>query len=250
MAGEFFVIEMNDVQLKSSQGNDTIKLKQELRAQYPGLNLRKAQLLSVMVVAKSAAGKGRAQLIVGSDASAVQTVEGRRTLFQSSSEQSFDRVLFKAPKQQTQRQPWQMRLLGNFKVRQIVVEVDLNPRVRVALNYKDLHIRTGQGDDGTLKLRAKAQQQQGIDSRNYKLLGAVVFAKSKRGGAKVHLKVGQAATAAAKIKGNPGAFAGSADADYHQIRLNNPKNNSQGPWQVEVQGNVKVQKVVLILEEK
>ncbi|MCJ8276924.1 MAG: hypothetical protein HRT44_10955 [Bdellovibrionales bacterium] len=122
MAGEFYVIEMDNVLLKSNQGDDTIKLKQELRSQYSGLKLKKSDLLSVVLVAKSRAGKGKVRLAVGGVESAAQTVLGSQQQWNSKKQKSFDRILLENDTNSSQG-AWQLRLRGNFKVHQIVVEI-------------------------------------------------------------------------------------------------------------------------------
>lgn len=249
MAGEFFVLDMDDVQLKSNQGQDTIRLKRELRSEYQGLNLRKAELLSVVMVAKTAAGKGTAQLSVGDTVTARQTVAGNRKKFQASTEKSYDRVLFKGPAQKT-RGPWQLQLRGNFKVRQIVAEIDMNPSQKLVLDFGHMHVKTGQGDQDTLALKRAAKQQQGLQMNDFEIISATILAKSRRGNGKVQLKVGDQLSEPQTIAGSPAEFKGQVLSDYHQIKIQNPAGSSNGRWQMKLKGNIKVHQVVLEIKQK
>ena len=245
MAGDFFLLEMGDVVLKSNKGQDTIRLKRELRDQY-GNHFRGAELLSVMMVAKTAAGKGKAQLVVGPHASAKQVVGGSRPQWTQDTQANFDRVLFQSPTDKAKGK-WQIHLQGNFKVHQIMVEVDMNPMLSFPMSYDGFHTKTGKGGQDTLFLKRKANQL-GIDHSDMDLVAVTLVAKSKQGGGKATLNVGGAMSATQTIAGTPGTF-GSAGA-YHTMKFENPKGNSDGAWQIKLKGNIKVQEVILHVKSK
>ena len=245
-AGEFFVLDMEDSILKSTSGQDTIQIKREMRQQYPNVRLRKAELMSVMMVAKTAAGKGNARLAVGGDISAAQKVDGSRPTFQGNDQKDFDRVLFKNKSEQSQGH-WQLRLKGNFKVHQVVVELDTNPSEKITIPLNGVHMKSGQGND-TLALRQMLQQHQGIATQEYELIAVTLVAKSKQGGGKAQLNVGQSSSPQQTIAGAPNQFQSSGA--YHKMEFDNPKGNSNGAWQIKLKGNIKVQRVVLTIKKK
>ena len=242
-AGEFYVLEADDAKM---QGTNTIGIKRMMRQQHSGVNLRDADLMSVMMVAKSRQGGGRAQLRVGQNATGQKTVGGSQSKFKSIASNSFDRVLFKNPTDKSNG-AWQMRLSGNFKVRQLVVELGINGQA-FELDYNAKHVRTGQGDDPVLHLKTKARRQHGIIPRDYELEKVTVIAKSRRGRGTAKLVVGDAESVAQRLGG--GNFKSVDPNSYDVIEIDNPKANSNGNWQVHLNGNIKVHQVILHLVEK
>ncbi|NQY99103.1 MAG: hypothetical protein HRT45_00365 [Bdellovibrionales bacterium] len=245
LAGEFHVLEFKDAVLRSKQGQDTIHLKRELRGQL-GIKAREAKILSVMMVAKTAAGKGQATLVVGQDRTHPQIIAGNQNKWNRKGEKSFDRALFKAPGRSSEGR-WQIHLKGNFKIRQIVVEIAKKKPKQVTLNLNHSVMRSRQGDD-TLYLRTLAQQQHGIDTEKYEIVSAKLVAKSAAGKGQGHLLVGQKASNPKNIAGTRDKF--QSNAHYSPVVFENPKANSNGVWQIKVQGRIKVNKVVLTLKKK
>ena len=165
---------------------------------HPSENFRQAQLLSVMMVAKTRGGRGQASLIVGQSQTASQVVAGSRPIWNSSAQDSYDRILFKSPSDQKGGR-WQMRLQGNFKIHQLMVEVDANPVRNVSLDYSGFHTKTGQGGQDTLRLKREAMNQLGFSANAHELVAVTVVAKSRRGGGQASLVVGQSETATQTI---------------------------------------------------
>ncbi|MEO0335873.1 MAG: hypothetical protein AAF202_05745, partial [Pseudomonadota bacterium] len=227
LAGEFHVLEFNDVELRSSRGQDTIQIKRELRGQL-GMKAKDYNILSVMMVAKTAAGKGKAKLVVGNKETKQKVIAGNQNRYKAKGERSFDRALFKAPAGAAQG-AWQIHLNGNFKIRQVVVEVAKKRNKVVTLELNHSVMKAGQGDD-TLYLKTLSQQQHGLDTSKYNLVSVRVVAKSARGNGKAHLLVGQKASAKQGIDGTRDKF--QSKAHYKPVTFKNPKNNSNGVWQI------------------
>ena len=245
-AGEFYVIDLEDAHMRSGQGQDTIKIKRMLRQQHD-INLQNAELLSVMMVAKTRKGQGKAHLLVGQNTSGKQVFGGTVATFKSTGEKTFDRHLFLNPKDNSNGR-WQMKLRGNFIVRQIVVEIGaLETDLR--LDYSHSHMRSGQGQD-TLKLRAKAKNQHGIQTQDYELHGITLIAKTRKGQGKARLKVGGELSAAQVVDGTPSEFQDNSAWTYYKYEFDNPKEDSNGAWQVKLKGNFKIDEVILHMTKK
>ena len=247
MAGDFYMLDIGDKHMKSGQGQDTIRIKRQLRLQYPGIELQNVDLLSVMMVAKTRKGQGKARLLVGQNGTAKQVFGGNVATFKSTGEKTFDRHLFLNPKNNSNGR-WQMKLQGNFIVRQIVVEIGVS-ETDLRLDYSHSHMKSGQGDD-TLKLRAKAKNQHGINTQDYNLEGITLIAKTRKGQGKARLKVGGELSAAQRIGGTPSEFHDDSQWTYYEADFLNPKENSNGAWQVKLQGNFKIKEVILHMTKK
>ncbi len=113
-------LEMGDQHLR---GSSVIKLKQEIRNQYPNFRLRNADLIKVRLVAKSKRGRGRASLVVGQQQSMDYIVNGNPQEFWDSANYTFDRVVIDNPSWDSTGR-WQIHLQGNFIVRRVVVVVE------------------------------------------------------------------------------------------------------------------------------
>ncbi len=113
----------------------------------------------------------------------------------------------------------------------------------IVLNYNGEHLR-GQN---TLKLKMKARQQ-GISVQGMELLYVKLTAKTKMGRGTATLKVGQALSNPQVVDGYPNEFHDSGLYTYDSVWIGNPKNDSQGPWQIALKGNFKIESVELIVE--
>ncbi|MGE3756127.1 MAG: hypothetical protein AB7H97_00130 [Pseudobdellovibrionaceae bacterium] len=107
------------------QGNGVLHLRQEINRQYPGVNLRNADIVSVRMVAKSEMGRGTAALVVGSQMTRPERINGRPQDFHSSRPNTFDRVDLYNPSYNSVG-VWQIELNGKIKIRRVVVEIDHN----------------------------------------------------------------------------------------------------------------------------
>lgn len=245
-AGDFYVIDLGDAHMRSGQGQDTIKLKQKLKQQHH-VDLRDAELLSVMMVAKTRKGSGKAHLVVGQNTTGKQVFGGTAANFKSTSDKTYDRHLFLNPKDNSKGR-WQIKLKGNFMVRQMVVEIGTADE-DLYLDYSHKHMRSGQGND-TLKLRTKAKNQHGIQTQDYDLHGITLIAKTRKGSGKARLKVGGELSTAQVVDGQASNFQDSSDWTYYKYEFDNPKENSNGVWQVKLKGNFKVSEVILHMTKK
>jgi hypothetical protein len=102
---------------KTFQGQSTIFLKQEIKKQYPRVNVERWDLQRVVLVAKSAKGNGKAFLQVGSFDSRIEQIDGNRFDFQNRG--GFHRIRFEAPRLDNGN--WQIHLRGKIKVRKVIL---------------------------------------------------------------------------------------------------------------------------------
>lgn len=117
---ERFVLDFGDSHFR---GNPTLFLKRELLNQYPGINIGDYTLRRVVLVAKTKAGRGSAQLRVGPELSRHYRVDGAPRSFHSHHRDSFDRIRISNPFRDSWG-PWQLFLQGNFKVRKVVLVLE------------------------------------------------------------------------------------------------------------------------------
>jgi hypothetical protein len=133
------------------------------------------------------------------------------------------------------QRPGQGRI-GNRNGRQQMIPIRVNQQFR------------GQN---VLKLKQLLKQQQpGTMPKDMQLVAVKIIAKSKKGQGKATLVVGQEQGYSETIYGNPYDFHDDSQYTYDRVKLSNPSYDSQGKWQVKLQGNIKVKRVVLIVKKK
>ena len=118
---------------------------------------------------------------------------------------------------------------------------------KLVIELSDAHY---QGQN-TLKLKNLANSaHSGIELENYDLESVRLVAKSRGGNGKATLVVGQQDSFTYDIDGTAADFFNQAAYTFDRLDIVNPKNNSNGVWQIGLKGNIIVRKVVLLLEEK
>jgi hypothetical protein len=122
---------------------------------------------------------------------------------------------------------------------------------RLVLDFADSHICSTQGYASTLYLKkALLEQYPGINISDYRLREVVVVAKTKVGRGDVQLRVGPEVTGRYRVAGSPGGFHSNHPRSFDRVGIHNPFDDSWGPWQLLLNGNFKVRKVVLVVEER
>lgn len=86
-----------------------------------------------------------------------------------------------------------------------------------------------------------------IDFTNWDLKRVVLVAKSARGYGSAYLQTGREQSRHETVDGNPRSF--RSHGDYHRIPFPAPGRDN-GVWQIHMQGNIKVNKVVAVMERK
>ncbi len=131
-AVERYSIDFADSHIRGFRDSEaTLYLKKSFKAQYPWLRLRDYNLRKVVLVAKSKYGRGRAALRVGQERGEQFRVAGFPRDFRNHRRYSFDTVHLYNPSCSSHGR-WQIRLNGNFIVREVVVVLEKKraPRYR------------------------------------------------------------------------------------------------------------------------
>ncbi len=138
-------------------GQTTLKLKQELSRAYPRLNLDRADLERVVLVAKSRAGNAQARLLVGRYDSRIEQIDGNR--FDYNSAGNFHRIPFEAPNRDNG--VWQIEMRGNIKVKKVLVNVIMERQRPVQVTRECGYVLETVWGKDIRKFRASASGVQG-----------------------------------------------------------------------------------------
>ncbi len=244
--GDRFGQQNQRIQLHLGQhyrGQNVIKLKQELRYQQPGMDIRNLELVAVRVVAKSKKGRGQATLLVGQSASYPETIGGNPLEFHVNAGYTFDKMRINNPGYDSLGK-WQIELRGNIKVKKVVLIVKKKMRRgnHIVIPMYDQHLR----GMNTLKLKRLIKQQNpSVNLQMVNLKSVTLVAKSKQGRGQATLVVGQSASYPETVSGNPRMFRSMNRGSYTPITLQNPSYDSMGKWQIELRGNIKVKEIII-----
>jgi hypothetical protein len=229
------------------RGLNTIKLKQKLKQQYPGIVPQRLKLAGVKVVAKSKKGHGQVSLIVGQDISYAETIDGNPYDFHDNSAYTYDRIKIMNPSYDSMGK-WQLELQGNIKVKKVVLLLKKRQRNNtVKINLYDQHLR----GFNVLKIKQLIKQQNTrLDLQQMELQKVTLVAKSKQGRGEASLVVGQDIGYPEVIGGSPRTFHSMNPRSFDIVTLYNDSFSSKGKWQVELQGNIKVKEIIVTMKKK
>ena len=118
----------------------------------------------------------------------------------------------------------------------------MNPEVELHFNHWHLH-----GHKRVYLRKVFKRQYPGIDILSYDLRRVVVLAKSYRGRSEATLRVGNHRSRTRSIYGQSDVFH-NPDQGYRTISFKNPKRDSRGLWQLDFNGDVKLDRIVLVLQ--
>lgn len=137
-----------------------------------------------------------------------------------------------------------MHLQGAIKVLRVVVRLEQGYANHQGLTL-DLRGQEYQGMS-LIELKREIHQAYGpIDLRSATLNSVTLIAKSRAGRGQATLLVGPSQSYPANVPGRPYDFHSERPASYKRVMLNNTSYNSAGKWMVQLQGNIKVDKVIL-----
>lgn len=111
-------------------------------------------------------------------------------------------------------------------------------RGRIVLHFDGQ--RFGRFND-TMYIRRSIMDMCGIRTRNMHIDGVVLVAKSRRGFGSASFRVGDDYTPYYRVGGMRGRM--------DRIRFYNPKRGSRGPWQMHFRGNIRVRKLVVLVDD-
>ena len=116
----------------------------------------------------------------------------------------------------------------------------------ISLDLDDAHIK---GQNVILLKRALRDQYPGLDLEGQSLSQVLVMAKSRHGHGKAALRVANWRSSSQTIGGVPRDFRDPSTDTYYVHAFDNVSADSWGRWQLELQGNFKVRKVILVLDD-
>lgn len=244
-AQEKIVIDMND---RAFRGQTDLNLKQ-LARRYSGMNLNRAKLKNVRLVAKSRQGRGQVTLDVAGNRSYTMRVDGYPADFQSNRPFTYNRINLDVFGQS--RGNWMLYLRGNIKIKKIVlfVEEQMGPRNnRVRLDFFGEQFR----GENTIRLKQELRRERpNLRLRNFNVKKVILNAKSKQGRGRGTLLVGGDRSLPQMIGGYPANFQSNRPNTFQRVVINNRAyGDSEGVWQVQLKGNIKVDSIIVVLERK
>lgn len=122
-------------------------------------------------------------------------------------------------------------------------------RERYVIEFDDAHIRSQKGEPATIFLKkAFRQQYPWVELTDMDLRRVVLVAKSRKGNGGAQLRVGEWFTDSYAVAGRPIDFRDQRKITFDRVRFYNPSSSSRGPWQIDLQGNFIVRKVVLEMD--
>jgi hypothetical protein len=122
---------------------------------------------------------------------------------------------------------------------------------RYVLDFGDRHIKAQKQARPTMILLKQALNQQypWVNTRNLRLKNVILVAKSKVGQGHAQLRVGNRITNFYRVAGFPKNFRRDHRRSFDRVRIDNPSRTSRGPWRINLVGNFKLRKIVLITED-
>jgi|GEM_PF-6488756 len=100
----------------------------------------------------------------------------------------------------------------------------------------------------TLHLKNLLRDQHNINPANFQFVGARLVAKSKNGNGSAALQVGNWTSNDKRVNGNPADWNRSNANTFDQIDFNNNSGDDNGVWQIDLRGNIKTRKVIVVLD--
>jgi hypothetical protein len=126
----------------------------------------------------------------------------------------------------------------------------LAEREKIVLDFDDNYYHAGKGKTATLLLKHELRRQYPrLKVKNFKLRKVVLVAKSKRGHGTAQLLVGNNASHPERINGFPAQYHDNRGYSFDRVPFHNPSRASDGRWQIVLQGNLVVRKVILVLDD-
>lgn len=228
----------------SVSGAETIRIKQMVhqRLRKQGQDPANYQLEGVTLVARAIIGTGKATLIVGQDQQMKRVKRPKNfvdlLLNNTRSYRTLEWNLVGDAGQANER--WQMRFEGIMNIR----------RMDVHLSSQGRRIRIPMGGEvfrgnNTLFLKRELRAL-GYRPRDMKLRKVVLVAKSRRGQGTAQLFVGPNAKPIKRVAASQAGlqFQNNRPRSYNRIRWN-VNGRTQGPWQIDLRGRIKVKAVIL-----
>ena len=148
------------------------------------------------------------------------------------------------------RKPWEGKIMKKTIMVMLLSLVagfaSAQSQERVVLEFDDVHLK----GSSVLKLKQEIKSQYGINNlKSYKISSVKLVAKTKNGKGKAALIVGNKETSPKVIAGAPKKFNRDGAKSFDRVTFKSPSSKSTGAWRIELQGNFKVRKAVVILNK-
>ncbi len=119
---------------------------------------------------------------------------------------------------------------------------------RLVIDFDQMHVR---GRNMILPLKRHIREHfPEIDLHDYKLVKVKLVAKSRKGHGQSRLIVGSWDSSAQRIGGKPRKFHRNNRRTYKKMTFENNAGTSRGRWQLRLDGNIKINRVVVKLRKK
>ncbi len=102
----------------------------------------------------------------------------------------------------------------------------------------------------TIRLKQLLLSQHGINAQNWELVSATMLSKSRFGQGTASLRVGDWVSNTARIYGSPGDYMSAAANTFFRTQFYNQNRHGTGVWQILLQGNHKVRRIVLNMQRR
>lgn len=117
---------------------------------------------------------------------------------------------------------------------------------RIQLDFGDQHL---QGQNTLFLKQVAKQQYPHLNLRNSDLIRVRLVAKTKAGRGTAVLDIGGQQSNAYTVDGNPYDFFNPDITTFDKVVMANPNWDSLGKWQIQLQGNFIIRKVVLVIDQ-
>ncbi len=116
----------------------------------------------------------------------------------------------------------------------------------IALDFQDSQIR---GHNVLTLKRALRDQYPELGLRGQTLKQVILVAKTRYGKGQAFLRIGDWVSRPQQVQGHPAEFGHHHYSSFYRKPFRSVPLNSRGRWQLELMGNFKVRKVILVLED-
>ena len=248
---ETFNLKFND---RVFGGLASVDLVRTLQTQHR-INPLELHIESVDVVVKSREGGGQVWLGSRQSQSNRQTAAGTLANFNNPADWTFSRLSFPAGNYGA---GLYLNLNGNLKLREVNIRASLaHGEGEVLSNEKgDKRITLPMRHEtisGLQKINLKQllRRDAGINPDDYDLKGIEVSLKSRQGGGQVWLETAQAMSDIQTAGGIPGVFDNNNPGSYDRKYFKAPRrNNSTTPWLLGLNGEIKLNEIIVNLARR
>ncbi|OFZ24299.1 MAG: hypothetical protein A2381_04695 [Bdellovibrionales bacterium RIFOXYB1_FULL_37_110] len=248
-AQERIIIEMND---QVFQGSAVLNLKQLARRYNPGFDPSRFDLKGVNLVAKSRQGMGEAYLQVGNERSYVERIAGNPMDFAIDRPMTYEHISLNI--NDGSRGEWEVYLRGVVKIKRMVLLLERgfgpDPVERIRLDF----FGTEFSGDNIIRLKQEILRVHPyINLREHKIKRVILMAKSQFGRGTAALFIDGHRSYPEIINGNPVNYNNNAPHTFDRVTLENTlmdSNSPDGVWQVLLNGNIKIDSVIVVLERR